>query len=117
MLPHGNGRFVITVNKRLRDKLGLEFGMEVQVSLRKDASAYGLPFPEEFRALLGQDPKGDDLFHALSRGRQRTLLYIIGSARSTEKRILRALAVVKHLKANGGKINYRLLGEAMRKVL
>jgi hypothetical protein len=114
MLPHGDGVFVITVNKKLRDALGLEFGMEVQVSLRKDNSEYGLPLPEELREIFRQDAEGNALFHALTRGRQRTLLYIIGSVKSSERRIARAIVVVKHLKANNGTINYKQLNAAMK---
>ncbi len=114
MIPHGNGSFVITVNKKLRDSLGLTFGMEVEVSLRRDESQYGLPLPKELQALLRQDEEGNALFHALTRGRQRTLLYIIGSAKSSEKRIARAIAVVNHLKANKGAINYKQLYASLK---
>ncbi len=114
ILPYGNGRFVITVNKKLRETLGLAFGMGVKVSLKKDKSEYGLPLPEELQVLLRQDAEGDRLFHALTRGRQRTLLYIIGSAKSTEKRIERALVIVDHLKANKENINYKQLSVSLR---
>jgi len=106
--------FVIPVNKKLRDTLGLAFGMEVDVSLRKDESEYGLPLPEELHELLQQDPVGKRMFHALTRGKQRTLLYIVGSAKSSEKRITRAIAVVGHLKSNGGKINYKQLNALLK---
>ncbi len=95
--------FVISVNKQLRDKLGLEYGMDVRVALRKDSSRYGLPFPEELRELFRQDPEGKALFHALTPGRQRTLLYIIGSAKKTEQRAKRSATVIKHLKVQPGK--------------
>lgn len=42
-------------------------------------------------------------------GFQRTLLYWIGQPKSSDRRITRALAVVDHLKANNGKVNYRML--------
>lgn len=114
MLPHGDGQFVITVNRSLRDTLDLEFDMEVQVRLRRDNSAYGLPLPDELREIFRQDAEGNAIFHALTVGRQRTLLYIIGSVKSPEKRVARAIAVVKHLKANGGRINYRQLYETLK---
>lgn len=114
MLPHGNGSFVITVNKKLRDRLNLSFGSEMDISLAKDTSAYGLPLPGEFSELLRQDPEGGALFHDLTRGRQRTLLYMIGSAKSSERRIERSMVIVNHLKSNGGRINYRLLYESLK---
>ena len=114
LIPHGNGTFVITVNKQLRDKLGLEFGMEVNVSLKKDTSVYGLPMPEELNELLRQDSEGNKVFHALTRGKQRTLLYIIGSAKGSEMRITRSLVIVQHLKSNNGKINHKQLGVMLK---
>ena len=114
MLPHGNGTLVISVNKTLRCKLGLTFGTEVRVRLKKDQSEYGLPLPEELQELFRQDKEGRTLFHALTRGKQRTLLYIVGSAKSTEKRVTRALTIVNHLKVNGGKINHKKLGAALK---
>jgi hypothetical protein len=112
--PIGGRVFVIPVNKALRGSLGIAFGMEVHVTLKKDRSEYGLPMPEEFRAVLGQDTESDKLFHALTRGRQRTLLHFVGSAKSMEKRVDRAVVVLNHLKANKGKINFRQLYESLR---
>jgi uncharacterized protein YdeI (YjbR/CyaY-like superfamily) len=86
----------------------------VSVLLKKDESEYGLPMPEELQELLLQDEEGDRLFHALTIGKQRTLLYIVGSVKDTGKRISRALAIVNHLKATGGKIDYKKLNEAIR---
>ena len=105
---------VITVNKKLRDSLGLAFGMEVDVRLMKDTTEYGLPLPEEFQELLRQDTEGNRLFHALTRGRQRTLLYIVGSAKNPEKRIARSISIIKHLKANRGTINYKQLSAMLK---
>lgn len=114
LIPRGDGTFLVTVNKKLRDKLGLHIGMKVSVSLRKDESKYGLPMPEELAELLTQDEEGNHLFHALTPGKQRTLLYIVGQPKSSDARLHRAIAVVEHLKMNNGKINYRQLNEEMK---
>ncbi len=114
LLPKGDGSFLITVNKKTRDTLGLKAGSPVQVSLRKDESEYGLPMPEEMAEVLAQDADGDRLFHALTPGKIRTLLYIVGQVKDPDKRIGRAFAIVEHLKTNEGKINYRQLNEAMK---
>lgn len=109
LLPRGDGSFVISVNKKLQTSLGVKPGMQVQVSLRRDDSEYGLPMPEELKELLAQDEEGDRLFHALTPGKQRTLLYIIGHVKNPDARITRALVVVEHLKMQNGKIDYRRL--------
>lgn len=114
MLPHGKGKFVITVNKTLRTKLNLNFGDAIQVTVKPDSSRYGLPVPEELEALLRQDAEAKKLFHALTKGRQRTLLYIIGQVKNSDKRLRRAVTVLHHLKANKGIINYKLLSLSLR---
>lgn len=114
LMPKGDGNFFINVNKKLRDALKLAIGSQVSVLLKKDESEYGLPMPEELKELLLQDEEGDKLFHELTIGKQRTLLYIVGSVKDTGKRISRALAIINHLKATGGKIDYKELNEGLR---
>ena len=114
MLPRGDGTFLITVNKKIRDQLKLKTGSPVEVQLEKDHSEYGLPMPEELAEVLAQDPEGNRYFHALTPGKLRTLLYIAGNVKSSEKRIGRALAIVEHLKRHEGKIEYKQLNEAMK---
>lgn len=114
LVPFGKGIFVITVNRKLRQSLGLEIGTKLSVSLSKDTSEYGLPLPDEFREVVHQDPEAGTLFHALTRGRQRTLLYIVGSAKTPDKRIARSIIIAEHLKTNRGKINYRQLHMMLR---
>ena len=115
LVPKGEGVYCIVVNKKIRDQLGLKEGSTARVSLQKDESEYGLPMPEELAEVLAQDEEGNRLFHALSPGKLRTLLYIVGQVKNTDARITRAFAIVEHLKANGGKINYKQLHEDLKK--
>lgn len=114
ILSYSNDVPVITVNKTLQKKFGLTFGDEVHITLKKDVSKYGLPMPDELKELFRQDTEGKHLFHALTPGRQRTLLYIIGKTRTTEKRVASAIVIVAHLKANKGSINYRQLNASLK---
>ncbi len=114
LMPKGDGSFFININKKIRDKLKLKVGMPMQVALRKDESQYGLPMPEELEELLQQDEEGNRFFHALTPGKQRNLLYIVGSAQKSDTRIRRAIVVIEHLKANGGKIDFKMLNQALR---
>jgi len=109
LMPKGDGVYFININKKIRDTLKLKTGMQVQASLVKDESTYGLPMPEELQELLQIDEEGNRLFHALTPGKQRNLLYIAGQPKTSDKRIERALVVVDHLKANGGKIDFKKL--------
>lgn len=114
MLYYKKGKPVISVNKKIRDSLGITFGMEVDVRLKKDTSEYGLPLPEELVEVFRQDKEGKKVFHSLTLGKQRTLLYIVGQAKDTEKRVLRSLVIVRHLKENKGKIDYKQLSVMLK---
>lgn len=103
LLP-SDGDFVIVVNKTKRDGLKIVAGDKIDVELKADESQYGLPMPEELREVLNQDLEGDKLFHALTAGKRRSLLYLIGKVKDVDRRIHTALTCVEHLRKNDGKI-------------
>lgn len=107
--------YFITLSKKLRDGLGLKIGDLVTVELEKDESKYGMPMPEEFAEVLRQDPDGDKLFHALTGGMQRSLIYMIAAAKNIDKRIHLALITLEHLKDNDGKVNGARLFEEIKR--
>lgn len=114
LLPWGD-LFYIIVNKKKRDAIGIVAGDTVDVLLEKDESKYGLPMPEEFREVLDQDPDGDALFHALSEGKQRSLLYLLSKPKDIDVRIHQALLIVEHLKANDGNVIGDRLNEELKR--
>lgn len=113
-LMPSSGKFYIIVNKKKRDALGIAAGDKVKVELVIDESKYGLPMPEEFREVLDQDPDGDKLFHALTPGKQRSLLHLIGSVKDIDKRIHQSLVIIEHIKENG-KVIDKLLYEELKR--
>lgn len=114
LMHKGDGHFFININKKIRDKLKLQLGSMVEVTLCKDESEYGLPMPEEFAEVLSQDEAGNQLFHALTPGKQRNLLYIAGQPKTSDVRLKRAVVLVEHLKANKGKIDFKQLNQDMK---
>ena len=114
LMPRGDGMYFININKEVRDKLNLRLGAEINATLKKDESKYGMPMPEELEELLAQDPEGDELFHALTPGKQRSLIYIAGKPKQSETRLKKAVVVIEHLKANKGKIDFKQLNEDMK---
>ncbi len=103
LMPY-DGSYFIMVNKKVRASLGIEPGDSVEVEIAKDESRYGLPMPEELREVLDQDPDGDRLFHNLTAGKQRSMLYFIGKFKDIDKRIHTSLIFIEHLKKNDGKL-------------
>lgn len=116
LLP-SDGDFVIVVNKTKRTKLGIADGDKITVELAPDVSKYGLPMPEELAEVLRQDRAGDRLFHGLTPGKQRSLLYLIGKVKDTDRRIHTALICLDHLKRNAGIIIGEQLHEELKRPL
>jgi hypothetical protein len=114
-LMPSDGDFVIIVNKSKRERLGIVAGDKVSVELNVDESKYGLPMPAELREVLKQDREGDKLFHKLTAGKQRSILWWIGKIGDVDKRIQTALIFLEHLKNNDGKIVHDRLTEELKR--
>lgn len=113
-MPKGDGNFFININNDIIKKHNLSEGEVVHVDLKKDHSKYGMPMAEEFEACLHQDSKARTFFEALSPGKQRNLLYLVNKVRSPELRINKSLVIMEHLKATGGKLDFRLLNQRFK---
>jgi hypothetical protein len=114
LLPWGE-QFYIIVNKKRRDELGLVAGDKVAVVLELDESKYGLPMPPEVKEVLKQDPEGNKLFHKLTPGKQRSMLYWLSRTKDIDRRIHETLIFVEHLKNNDGKIDGKKLQQEMKR--
>ena len=114
LMPKGEGRYFINLNKERRKKLKLELGQKIKVKLERDHSEYGLPMPEELKELMNIDAEGHKLFHALTAGKQRNLLFIIGKPKKTETRLHKAWVVLEYLKSTDGNLDFRDLNQAFR---
>ena len=110
------GNYFITLNRKLREKLGLDVGEPVTVELEKDTSKYGMPMPEEFAEVIRQDPEGERLFNALSPGNQRLMLKLVVFVKDIDRRIARALAGIELLKRSDGSFDYHAQHLAMKLV-
>ncbi len=109
LMPKGKGVYFININKEVRKKLNLEQGNKVSVSLSPDNSKYGIHLPAEMEELLEQDRAGSAVFHHLSIGKQRTLLHLIGTPKSPDTRLRKALMTLDYLKSVNGKLDYKEL--------
>ena len=114
LMPWGDVYFIM-VNKQRRTELGLTVGDTVNVVLEKDESKYGMPMPEELQEVLNQDPEGDRLFHTLTAGKQRSMMYYIGKVKDVDKRIHTALVFIEHLKKNDGKVIYEEFQQELKR--
>ena len=113
LMPKGDV-YSIYVKKEFMKKNGLHEGDEVNVMLEKDRSEYGFPVPASFAELLHQDPEGSHYFHALTKGKQRSLIHIVGKVKNVDSQLAKGLAIMHHLKEAEGKLDFKRLNELIK---
>ena len=111
----GQGGFFIMINKAECKKLKIEPGDTCQLEVAIDTSKYGMPVPEAFEAVMETDPEGASLFEALTPGKQRSALHLLGKIKNEQLQIDRTLIFFEHLKRQGGKIEYKILNEEFKR--
>lgn len=114
LAPDGKGDFFVTASKEVRKRFGLEPDDEVRLRIRPDDSEYGMPLPEELAELWAVDEEAYRVFHALTPGRQRGLIYLVGKPKGAETRIKKAVQISEYLKSVNGKLDQRELNAYMK---
>lgn len=113
LMPSDDGWFIL-INKTNRNKIKVEEGDRVEVVIEKEKSKYGMPMPVELETCLTEDKEGSALFHKLTMGKQRSLIYIVSKIKSSDIKIRRSLAILHHLQEVGGKLDFKLLNETIK---
>lgn len=113
-LSAGNGIYYIKLSKNTLKEIGADMGDLLQVNIEEDTSKYGMAIPEEMEELLRQDEEGSVLFHKLTPGKIRSLLFKVGGFKSSDKRIEKSVIILEHLKANEGVLDWKMLNEAFK---
>ena len=104
----------IKLNKKTMKEKHLHVGDKVQVVIEEDKSKYGVPLAPEMEELLSQEVEGEQLFHKLTPGKIRSLLFKINGYKTSDKRIETSIIILEHLKANSGKLDWKMLNEAFQ---
>lgn len=94
----GGGKGSIWLNKSRLAALGASDGARMKISLEVDKSEYGMEMPEELEELLKQDEEGARRFRALTKGKQRNILYYVSGVKDPDKRLDRAIFLLTNLK-------------------
>ncbi|MFT7381913.1 MAG: prefoldin subunit 5 [Roseivirga sp.] len=108
LMPLDQGSYIL-VNKQVRNQLTISEGDKVQITLEKDTSEYGMPMPDSFRVLLDQDEIGSEYFHALTPGKQRGLIYVVGKIKNLDSQLNKGMAILEHLTERKGQLDYKAL--------
>lgn len=92
------GGHFINIGLTICKKLKLKKGATVTASFQINTSPYQFEMPEELAEVLDTDSKANEIFHGLTEGNQRGLIYLVGQVKSSDKKIERALKIAKQLK-------------------
>lgn len=114
LMPDGTGGYFILVNKELCRKYELEPDQEVTLRIQPDDSEYGMPLPEELAELWAMDPDAHRVFHSLTPGKQRGLIYQVSKPKGAETRIKKAVQISEYLKSVDGTLDYKELNEYIK---
>lgn len=96
----GNRTGYISIKGKILKDLGVHLDDEVDVYLTEDRSEYGMPFPEEVKEILAQNPSYEKFFYSLSMGKRRYVLYLVDQLKNVDKRIERAHFMLEKLMQN-----------------
>ncbi|MFK7951956.1 MAG: YdeI/OmpD-associated family protein [Ekhidna sp.] len=113
-LMHIEGGYYILVNNPLRKKLRIDEGDQLTISLEKDHSEFGHKVPESFQVLLDQDDEGRHFFEELTKGKQRSLIYLVTKVKNIDSQLAKGLAIMHHLKEANGELDFKRLNELIK---
>jgi hypothetical protein len=113
LMPWPEGYFIL-INQNIIKSLNLRIGDSFSLKIEKDTSEYGMEMPEELQVLLDQDEEGNRLFHELTSGKMRNLIYIVSKVKNTNSRLNKSLAIIDHLREANGKLDFKALNVKLK---
>jgi hypothetical protein len=99
LMPKKEGGYFINIGSATCKKLKIKEGSLVKASFEIDATEYQFSIPEELKEVLDSDDEAYKLFHNLTEGNQRSLMYLVQQVKSVDKRIERSLKIAEQIKA------------------
>ncbi len=88
----------INIGLTICKKLKIKQGSKVSAVFSVDQTEYQFEMPEELQEVLGTDKEAKEIFHSLTKGNQRGLIYLVVRVKSSDKKIERALKIAERLK-------------------
>ncbi len=114
LLSAGDLGYFVIVNADIRKKAKISLYDRVSLHIQYDDSKYGLPVPGVFEELLLQDDPFKRVFHGLSMGKQRSLMYMVGTFKSEQKQLEKLMTIRDYLMQVDGKLDYKELQLAFK---
>lgn len=93
-----DGNYYISLSAKTCKHLSFIEGSIINYNIQKDESTYQFEMPEEMSQALALDIEASEVFHALTKGNQRSLIYLVQQSKTIEKRIEKSLLIMERLK-------------------
>jgi hypothetical protein len=98
LMPKKEGGFFINIGSAYCKQLSIRKGSTVTAHFSIDATPYQFEMPEELQEVLATDAEAEAIFHSLTEGNQRGLMYLVTQVKSADKRVERALKIAEKIK-------------------
>jgi Bacteriocin-protection, YdeI or OmpD-Associated/Domain of unknown function (DUF1905) len=98
IMPKKDGGHFVMIGNSICKKLKLKVGTEIEASFVIDKTEYQFDMPEELKEVLDTDDEANKIFHTLTAGNQRGLIYLLSLVKSSDKKIERALKIAERIK-------------------
>jgi len=113
LIPN-NGGYMILINKKRRQELLKQNPLQIEVTIEKDNSEFGMDASSEFLETLSQFPLAEAYFNELTSGRKRALIYWADNVKNSDIKIRRAIVLCKHLIEQNGMPDFKLMNTAIK---
>jgi Bacteriocin-protection, YdeI or OmpD-Associated/Domain of unknown function (DUF1905) len=98
IVPKKEGGHFINIGLTICKKLKIKEGSKVSAAFSFDKTEYQFKMPEELKEVLDTDQEANKIFHSLTKGNQRGVIYLVTQVKSGDKKIERALKIAERLK-------------------
>lgn len=98
IMPKKESGYFVNIGAAICKKLKIKAGAEVKAKFSTDTTEYQFEMPEELQEVLVSDPEAMEIFHTLTPGNQRGIIYLVTLLKTSQKRIERALMIADKLK-------------------
>lgn len=93
-----DGNYLTTLSSKISKQYSLVQGQQISYEIFKDESTYQFDIPEELVNALELDTEAEEIFNSLTKGNQRSLIYLVQQPKTIDKKTERALLILERLK-------------------
>jgi hypothetical protein len=97
LMPHGNGKHFMIVNKEIRDKTGIREGDSVEMSISLNSKPVTLVLPKELEKALKANKQAKSYFDSMPPSHKKEYVNYITEAKKEETRANRIVKTVEML--------------------